>query len=148
MTSGTQRRITPKLGVAIPKTEDSPLHFEMVRELEAEEYRKYKASSGRILDWLFESQPVKAVQEAYEEYEDILERYHAALVNREPLDRMRLHRNINTKVSNFLRAFRAFLDQAKKNLEDRYGKDSAQARAFEKATNKAYDSSFSYRFLY
>lgn len=50
-------------------------------------------------------------------------------------------------MSNLLRAFRAFLDQAKKNLEDRYGKDFAQVRAFEKATNKAYDSSFSYRFL-
>ena len=58
-----------------------------------------------------------------------------------------MHQDITTKVSNFLRAFRSFLDQTQKSLEDRYGKGKAQVKAFEKAMNKAYDSSFSYRFL-
>jgi hypothetical protein len=47
---------------------------------------------------------------------------------------MRMYREINTKVSNFLRAFRFFLDQSKENLEDRYAKNSSQGKELTKAT--------------
>ncbi|MCA1718277.1 MAG: hypothetical protein LC781_16135 [Actinobacteria bacterium] len=142
-----QNEMTPELGVVVKGTENQPANFVAIRELGREEYRKYRVSSGRLLEWMFENQAVKAVQEAHEEYESTLQRYHTAHANHESIDALRMHRDIDTKVSNFLRAFRSFLDQSQKNLEDRYGKGKAQVKAFEKATNKAYDSSFSYRLL-
>jgi hypothetical protein len=142
-----QGEVRPKLGVVMKATENEPVNFITVRELGREEYQKYRMSSARLMEWMLEDQAAKVVQEAHEEYESTLERYRAAIANRESIDTLQMHRDINTKVSNFLRAFRSFLDQSQKNLEDRYGKGKAQVKAFEKATNKAYDSSFSYRLL-
>jgi hypothetical protein len=64
----TEGRITPRLGV-MTKPEGKPATFEMLRDLSPEEYRKYRASAGRLLQWMFENQTAITVQEAYQEYE-------------------------------------------------------------------------------
>lgn len=143
---GQQGEVPASLGV-MTRPQGKPVNFEVVRDFSPQEYQEYRASAERLLQWMFENQAARAVQEACQEYEATVGRYHTAYVNRECIDGLSLSRDINTKVSDFLRAVRSFLDQSKKNLEDRYGKGSAQVEAFVNATHKEYDASFSYRLL-
>ena len=54
----------------------------------------------------------------------------------------------NRRILNFLYSFRTFLDHWETKLKRRYGKDSEQVRRFKAACSDAYDSCFSYRFIY
>lgn len=54
----------------------------------------------------------------------------------------------NKLILNTLMSFKFFLDNAEFYLKRKYGKSSSQATDFLLLTNKIYDNSFAYRFLY
>jgi hypothetical protein len=88
-----------------------------------------------------------AVHEAYAEYADTVEYYRTKYLKHERFDMLRMNRELNNKVSGFLRAVRSFLDQTEKRLKERHGKDSIQFKDFEAAKHEQYDASFSYRLM-
>lgn len=54
----------------------------------------------------------------------------------------------NKLILNTLMSFKFFLDNAEAFIKRKYGKDSKEAKDFILLTNKLYDESFAYRFLY
>ena len=137
--------MTPALGLIF--LDGEPKKIEEVRELSAREYQDYKEASGRLMSWLNEAQPANAARDAYLEYKNLVEGYLEKHRKRKPINGVILKRDINRTLSNFLHAVRAFLDQSKRHLVDRYGKDSPQVKDFEATVHKEYDDSFSYRLL-
>ena len=55
---------------------------------------------------------------------------------------------INRNVLNYLASLNTFLDQTKKFLSRKFGKNSKESEEFDKKTNELFDKYFSYRFLY
>src|SRR5215208_368165 len=137
--------MTPSLGVI--SLDGEPKKVEEVRELSAREYQEYKEASGRLMSWLGEMQVANAVRDAYLDYKNLVDGYLEKYRKRKSIDVVTLKRDINRTLSNFLHAVRAFLDQSKRNLVDRYGKDSPQVQDFQSITHEEYDDSFSYRLL-
>jgi hypothetical protein len=60
----------------------------------------------------------------------------------------RIKLDMSRHIMNLLSSVRTALDQTECNLKRRYSAESERYRAFERATNRAYDGSFAYRFLY
>lgn len=54
---------------------------------------------------------------------------------------------INRHVLNYLASLNTFLDQSRKFLSKRFGKDSKEYERFEEQTNQLFDTHFSYRFF-
>ncbi len=121
--------------------------IKIVREIYPEEYKVYRQSADRIMDWWNEAQAANAVRDAHENYLTALESYRQQYANRTLTDGTKAHRDLENLISNFLRAVRAFLDYSKKHLSDRYGKTSSEVRAFENVTHEEYDTHFSYRLM-
>lgn len=55
---------------------------------------------------------------------------------------------INRHVLNYLASLNTFLDQTRKFLSKKFGKDSKELSSFDEMTNELFDGFFSYRFLY
>lgn len=55
---------------------------------------------------------------------------------------------INRNILNYLASSNTFLDQTKKFLSKKFGKNSEEDKKFTKMTNDLFDDHFSYRFLY
>jgi hypothetical protein len=58
------------------------------------------------------------------------------------------NRQLRTWLFNWLLSFRAYLDHTQRRLTKRYGKNSAQLKAFKDATAAEFDGHWSYRFMY
>lgn len=56
--------------------------------------------------------------------------------------------DVNRRILNLLTTVRTFLDLTERRLKHRYGSDSDRVSAFRLQTAGAFDTSFSYRFLY
>ena len=96
---------------------------------------------------MFDGQALAAIHEAHAEYANTVQYYRTKYINHERFDMLRMNRELNSKISEFLRAVRSFLDQTEKRLRERHGDDSIQFRDFEAAKHEQYDASFSYRLM-
>jgi hypothetical protein len=121
--------------------------FKEVRKLSAGEYADYKEAASTLMRLLNDRDRFQDVLVAFVEYMDVVADHEDFLRERRHFDGMVLRRELNSRLSNYLRAVRSFLDHSDKALSDRYGKKSAQRSAFEAATSEVYDGRFSYRLL-
>lgn len=125
--------------------------FIPIRELNNTEYEEYERAITCLTDFSSELQLFTIVDMNYKDYENILNQYFEEYSN---LPSMRISHiehmnlNINRYIMNFLSSVRIYLAHQETNLKKKNGKDSQKVKLFEKACNKAYDSNFSYRFLY
>jgi len=135
----------PKLGLL------SEGQFTEVRDLKNTEYEAYKRAAARLLRFSSDQQLFMVVRLNYEEYERLLTRYFGEYSENPSMDWPRFERmilGINRHILNYLSSVRTFLDHSETNLKRRHGKASRRVRRFKEACSKAYDSNFSYRFLY
>jgi hypothetical protein len=121
--------------------------FNEVRKLSASEYADYKEAASTLLRLLNDRDRFQDVLSAFVEYMEVVAHHEDLLRDRRSFNGALLKRELNNRLSNYLRATRSFLDHSDKALSDRYGKKSAQRSAFEAATNEVYDGRFSYRLL-
>lgn len=124
-----------------------PKSFELAGEITAEEYADYKDAVSILLRLPNDQQRFQDVLVAFVEYMDVVADHEEALEASNHINETLLMRELNTRLSNYLRAIRSFVDHCDKDLSDRYGADSDQRQRFKKATNEVYDKSFSYRLL-
>jgi len=61
---------------------------------------------------------------------------------------LRLRFSVNRRLLNFLSSMRAYIDQSEHLLSKKFGRDSAEFRAFKELQNTEYDNRFEYRFAY
>ena len=136
---------TPELGVF------GEGEFIAIRKLQNVEYEKFGHARASLLRFSEDQQLFMVVHLNYEDYQNLLKRYFVEYKDNPSMDYPRFESvvlDINRHILNYLSAIRAFLDHSETNLKRRYGKDSQRVRHFKEACSQAYDSSFSYRFLY
>jgi len=121
--------------------------FKEVRKLSAGEYADYNEAASTLMRFLNDRDRFQDVLSAFFEYMDVVAHHEDLLRAHRSFDRAVLKRELNSRLSNYLRATRSYVDHSDKALSDRYGKKSAQRSAFEAATNEVYDGRFSYRLL-
>lgn len=123
-----------------------------VRELTEPEYEEYKKAAGRLADFSSSQHLYAIVALNYDDYGNILKQYgrnyaeNPRAVNWITMEKMVL--NINRHLLNFLSAVRTFLDHTETKLKRHYGSNSHRYKRFKDACSQAYDTNFSYRFLY
>lgn len=123
-----------------------------VRELSESEYEEYKKAVGRLADFSSSQHLYAIVALNYDDYGNILKQYgrkyaeDPRAVNWITMEKMVL--DINRHLLNFLSAVRTFLDHTETKLKRHYGSDSNRYKRFKDACSQAYDTNFSYRFLY
>jgi hypothetical protein len=121
--------------------------FKEVRKLSAGEYADYKEAASTLMRLPNDRDRFQDVLSAFVEYMDVVSDHEEMLRDHRSFDRTVLRRELNSKLSNYLRATRSFVDHTYKALSDRYGKKSTQISAFRAATHEVYDGRFSYRLL-
>ena len=124
-----------------------PKSFKQVREVTTEEYADYKKAVRTLLRLPTDKERFQDVLVAFVEYMDVVADHEDFLRESRHVNGAVLKRELNTRLSNYLRAIRSFVDHSDKALSDRYGADSDERRTFRRATNEVYDKSFSYRML-
>lgn len=135
-----------ELGVA------SKENITAIRELSDIEYEEYEKATKCLFDFSRDQQLYAITLLNYDDYLNILKQYFQdyaktpRAINWIMMEKMAL--NINRHLLNYLSAVRAFLDHTTTNLKKRYGTHSNRYKRFKDACSKAYDSNFSYRFLY
>lgn len=122
-----------------------------IRGLSDIEYEEYKKAVERLLRFSSDNRTFLIVWLNYNDYEKLLRRYFDewkknAAMSWSRMENMALE--INRRILNYLSSVRTFLDHWETNLRRRYGRDSERVKHFKNACSEAYDSSFSYRFLY
>jgi hypothetical protein len=121
--------------------------FKEVRKLSAGEYADYKEAASTLMRLSNDQDRLQDVLSAFVEYMDVVADHEELLRDHRSFDGTVLRRELNSKLSNYLRATRSFVDRSDKALSDRYGKKSTQRLAFIAATREVYDGRFSYRLL-
>ncbi|MCZ7380691.1 MAG: hypothetical protein O8C64_03825 [Candidatus Methanoperedens sp.] len=125
--------------------------FMPIRQLNDAEYEEYEGAIKCLADFSGELQLFTIVYMNYNAYENILNRYFEDFTNRPSMSISQIESmnlNINRYILNFLSSVRTYLDHHKTNLKKRNEKNSQRVRLFESACKNAYESHFSYRFLY
>ena len=125
--------------------------FTEVRDLKEAEYEEFKKVTSHLLRFSADQQLLMIVRLNYEDYLNLLKQYFVEYTENPSMNYPRFGRmvlNINRHILNYLSSVRAFLDHSETNLKRRYGRNSKRVRRFKEACSKAYDSNFSYRFLY
>ena len=121
--------------------------FREVRKLSAREYADYKEAASTLLWMLNDRDRFQDVLSAFVEYMEVVTHHEDLLRDHRSFNGALLKRELNSRLSNYLRATRSFVDHSNKALSDRYGKKSTQRSAFIAATHEVYDGRFSYRLL-
>jgi hypothetical protein len=121
--------------------------FKDVRKLSAGEYADYKEAASTLMRLPNDQDRFQDVLSAFVEYMDVVADHEDLLRDHRNFNGTVLRRELNNRLSNYLRAIRSFVDHSDKALSDRYGKESTQRSAFLRATNEVYDGRFSYRLL-
>lgn len=75
-------------------------------------------------------------------------KHQGALLEDNPKELKFISRNANRLFLNFLSSGRTFLDHTETYLKRKYGSQSNEYLIFQSETNKIYDNSFEYRFMY
>ncbi len=86
----------------------------------------------------------------YREYHSLLDRYLDAYILKEKdyFEKWPIYQNVNRVALNYLSSVRTYLDHTETSLNRRFGNTSGIFKDFVSSCNQAYDSFFSYRFLY
>ncbi len=121
--------------------------FKEVRKLTAGEYADYKKAATTLMRFPNDQDRFQDVLSAFFEYMDVVAHHEDLLRDHRSFNGAVLRRELNSRLSNYLRATRAFVDHSDKALSDRYGEKSTQRSAFTAATSEVYDGRFSYRLL-
>lgn len=125
--------------------------IEEVRPLRVGEYEDFERHSELLRVFDREQQLFTMVALNFDEYTATLEHClqdHAAYASPNDIRFSRMVLEVNRRILNFLSSMRTFLDHWETSLNRRYGQQSDQFKRFKVATSRAYDGSFSYRFLY
>jgi hypothetical protein len=133
--------------LCVMRTEGSESYLTSVRDLSADEHDRCKKATKRLAHWQHEEQPYRALVKAYRQFVTGLYTLSIRHERGEHLDGLQINSEMNERVSQFLHAWRAFLDQARRTLSSHYGTDSKQVKRFQESCSSEYDGSFSYRFL-
>jgi hypothetical protein len=126
-----------------------------VRQLTRDEYQRVREASIALTRFGANHGLLEMVQWNFQDYMLLFEQYvpeffgdASRFVIPSPFVMRRAVIDANRRILNFLYSFRTFLDHWETKLKRRYGKDSEQVRRFKAACSDAYDSCFSYRFIY
>jgi hypothetical protein len=136
-----------KLTLGLFQQDKDPKKFVEVRKLSASEYAAYKEAASTLLRLPNDQDRFQDVLQAFVEYMDVAAYHKDLLRDHRNFNGAVLRRELNSRLSNYLRAARAFVDHSDKALCDRYGENSTQRSAFIAATREVYDGRFSYRLL-
>ena len=125
--------------------------FEPFKTINEETFELLKSDCSILKDAYTQFVVFKNLQLNLKDYFDFIEKW-----SNVPADRMdfSISTNIhfvmfaNKLILNSLMSFKFFLDNAEFYLKRKYGKQSSEATGFVLLTNKIYDNSFAYRFLY
>jgi hypothetical protein len=131
---------------AIPRNHHN-MDFQV--ELSKEEYKEYLHASNRLHSFNADAQLFTLVLWNYQEYYNIVDSSLEAFAR---MDRSFIasatYLDVNRAMLNLLASVRTYLDHTATNISEKYGKDSENFKNYEKYTKEAYDTNFSYRFLY
>jgi hypothetical protein len=130
--------------------------YRLIRELSPEEYAEYKKADERLSQFLEDPQKIRLLREAYNEYKSVIESNARRIEARKsPMSvaevhsqDLRAYHQINAKLRGFLSEMTTYLNYAERYLKREYGHDSEQVKFFKARTNKEYDTSPSYRYIY
>ncbi len=137
-----------QLGVFIDATEKRLESHDLLGEAE---YDKYKEADRLIYGFLSDYQQFEQVRDSYADYRHLINRYNQEYSVRPRVNAVvttEMNHAINRRLRTFFTEFRFFLDYAERKLKRQYGKASAQASEFKRATSIQFDNSFAYRFVY
>jgi hypothetical protein len=133
-----------KLGVQGKKIEE-------IRDLSDREYQNFKKSSDCLFDFSRDQQLYAIVLLNYDDFLGTLGNYFQKYAeNKGAMTVILMERivlNIDRCLLNFLFSIRIFLDHTQTKLAKTCGVRSDKFISFKEACSKAYDNSFSYRFL-
>lgn len=121
-----------------------------LRELKKSEYGAYKKAASRLMTFSSDQHLFTIAGLNFDDYKSLLTRYFEEYSANPAMSWTRMEQmvlNVNRHILNFLSSVRTFLDHSETNLKRRYGPDSERLK-FQDACSNAFDSSFSYRFLY
>lgn len=119
-----------------------------VVDLSETEYDKFLEARQSIQSFIRDVQLYKVAIWNYEEYREIVASYISAYIHKNERHFDRHFLDINRCLLNFLASFRTYLDHTETGIKRRHGKSSTNIRRFKQYCSKAYDNSFSYRFIY
>jgi len=122
-----------------------------VRDLSVEEHDELKKASSRLMQHFNDQHPLAIVALNYEDLQNQLQRLAREYEADPSMSWIRMEMmglTINRHILNFLSAARMFLDHSEYNLKRRHGQASNRLERFKNACSSAYDTQFSYRFMY
>ena len=125
--------------------------YKKVRELTDSDYNEYTKTVKRIYDINEVLSLLSGVRGNYVAYMELMKHYTAVSMSSEQIDGVTTDQmlgNVNLHIMNYLSSVKTFLQHSEFNLKKKYGKNSQRFKSFKNATNHAFDTCFSYRFLY
>jgi len=119
-------------------------------DLSQEEYGRYLQARDALQDFVSDAQLFMVSIWNYQEYYDILNAYLDAYIRKDwdYFDKRPMYLNINRAALNLLSSVRTYLDHTETSLKRRHGETAQIFLSFDRACSHAYDTYFSYRFLY
>jgi hypothetical protein len=119
-------------------------------ELSHEEYERCVQACHALDTYKRDAQLFQIVLWNHEEFKELIDRYLTAYIekNFDGLPARSPDLNLNRCLLNLLSAIRSYLDYVETSVKRKYGDASLNAAKFKKYCSDAYDSNFSYRFLY
>lgn len=123
---------------------------DLLIELTDEEFGEFERANGALAKFVGDTELFVMVLYNYQAYYDTLYEVLQAFITRRESEFVprRAYLDINRQLLNWLLSVRTYLDHMELSIKRRHGKDSAIWRSFRAACVAAYDSSFSYRFIY
>jgi hypothetical protein len=122
-----------------------------VRELPQVEYDVYEKAYSFLMQFWGDLQLFDIVRLNHMEFERLVSEYihdYAAHPVASSHHMKIMAREANRRILNFLCSVRTFLDHSESNLKARYGEGSERIKRFDEARHQAYETVFSYRFVY
>jgi hypothetical protein len=135
------------LSLCVIRTEGDQSYLTAIRDLTADEHDRCSKATKRLTKWQHEEQPYQALINAHRQFVTALYTLSRRHERGEQLDELQVQSEMNERVSQFLHAWRAFLDQSRRTLSSHYGTESEQAKRLTESCSSEYDGYFSYRFL-
>lgn len=127
-----------------------PVKFLEVRSLTSTEYNNFKKAELTLMQAQSKLELFQFVDYNFREYERGIEISLEKFVHdrKNPFLFDNISTTLNLRLSNYLFSVRLLLDHSEHNLKKTFNKDSPIVKKFLKECSNAYDSNFSYRFLY
>lgn len=141
---------TKHLQPGLPSRPRHHHHVDLKLDLTEAEYALYKEATEGLHSVRANADLFKLVQWNYQAYFSTLDAYLEARKagTSDFFDGRPPYLEINRQALNFLSSVRTYLDHHETSISRRHGRNSENLKRFHKYCSDAYDSSFSYRFLY